>query len=58
MTQPRLRMSGVVIGAPNPPALAAFNQRLLGRPLSRDDEVGTGLRPYQPRSCASRGARG
>lgn len=30
MTQPRMRVSGVVIGAPNPRALAAFYERLLG----------------------------
>lgn len=30
MTQPRMRVAGVVIGAPNPRALAAFYARLLG----------------------------
>jgi catechol 2,3-dioxygenase-like lactoylglutathione lyase family enzyme len=38
MTQPRMRVSGVVIGAPNSRALAAFYSRLLGWTVA--DEAG------------------
>lgn len=44
MTRPRMRVSGVVIGAPNPRALAAFYERLLG--WSVVDEAGP--RPGAP----------
>jgi catechol 2,3-dioxygenase-like lactoylglutathione lyase family enzyme len=44
MTQPRMRVSGVTIGAPNPRALAAFYARLLGWPVA--DEAGP--RPGSP----------
>jgi catechol 2,3-dioxygenase-like lactoylglutathione lyase family enzyme len=37
MTAPRLRLSAVVLGAPDARALAAFYQRLLGWPIGDDE---------------------
>ncbi len=42
--QPRLRVSGVVLSAPNPRELAAFYQRLLGWTVAREE----GPRPGAP----------
>lgn len=45
MTQPRMRVSGIVLGAPEPLVLAAFYERLLGGPITRQE----GPRPGGPR---------
>ncbi len=44
MTQPRMRVGAVTIGAPNPRALAAFYKRLLGWTLAKEE----GPRPGDP----------
>ncbi len=45
MTQPRMRVSAVTIGAPNPRALAAFYERLLGWSVSREEGPKPGAPP-------------
>lgn len=44
MAQPRMRMAGVVLGTPDPRALAAFYERLLGWTRVQDE----GPRPGAP----------
>lgn len=44
MTQPRMRVSAVTIGAPNPRALAAFYARLLGWTVAQEE----GPKPGEP----------
>jgi catechol 2,3-dioxygenase-like lactoylglutathione lyase family enzyme len=45
MTQPRMRMAGVVLGAPDPRALASFYERLLGWTVVQDEGPKPGAPP-------------
>lgn len=45
MTQPQMRVSAVTIGAPNPRALAAFYERLLGWTVAGEDGPKPGAPP-------------
>ncbi len=45
MTRPRMRVSGVVLATPNPLALAAFYERLLGWSITRQEGPRPGAAP-------------
>jgi catechol 2,3-dioxygenase-like lactoylglutathione lyase family enzyme len=45
MEQPRMRVAAVVLGAPDPRALASFYRRLLGWTVVHDEPVTVMLRP-------------